>query len=57
MKNQLGCEMEFFAVRGMWCSVIIGLAIAALRPAGAAQALRYTVHKAPLTACCHLKFW
>ena len=47
--------MQFFAVRGMWRSVIIGLAIAALRPAGAAQTLRYRVHKAPPTTCCHLK--
>jgi hypothetical protein len=44
MKNLLRCEKQFFAVRGMRRSLIIWLAFAALgRPAGAAQALAYTV--------------
>lgn len=39
MKSLLGCELQFFAIRGMWRSLIMGLAIAALGwPAGAAQA-------------------
>jgi hypothetical protein len=39
MKNLLGCEMQFFTVRGMWRSLIIRVAIAALGwPAGVALA-------------------
>lgn len=49
MKNLLGCEIQIFAVRPMWRSLIIRLAVAALGwAAEVAQALRYAVHKAPL---------
>jgi hypothetical protein len=54
MKNLLGCEMRFFALRGMWRSLIIGLAIAAFGwPA--AQAFSIYNPQRSLTTCCHLK--